>query len=80
MDIQAKKLNLIEWLAGVNDSKLISQFMLLMEANLEGGKSVLSDAEKRAIDQGLSSLEAGKVYSHEEASAKTRAKYPDLFK
>ena len=54
--------------------------MLLMEANLEGGKSVLSDAEKRAIDQGLSSLEAGKVYSHEEASAKTRAKYPDLFK
>jgi hypothetical protein len=48
MNIHAEKLDIIQWLAGIDDSKVIKQFMLLKESaremlilNLAGRKSML---------------------------------------
>ena len=80
MNIQTEKLDIIQCLAGVNESKVIRQFMLLKRTNEEMTSIVLSEAEKHAIDKGIQSIEAGRVKSHEEVMEITRKKYPQLFK
>ncbi|MBS1681970.1 MAG: hypothetical protein JST48_09675 [Bacteroidetes bacterium] len=79
-DIQSEKLDLIQWLAGVTESKVIRQFMLLKETNKEKASTRLSKAEKEAIDQGIASIKAGRAMSHEKATEITRKKYAHLFK
>jgi predicted transcriptional regulator len=80
MNIQTEKLDIIQWLAGVNESKVIRQFMLLKRTNEETTSIVLSEAEKQAIDKGIQAIEAGRVESHEEVMESTKKKYPQLFK
>jgi hypothetical protein len=80
MDIQAEKLALIQWLAGINDSQVISRFRALKRTSEEAVPETVSPAEKEAINQGLQSIKAGKVKPHEEVSRLTREKYPQLFR
>ena len=47
MDIQAEKLELIQWLAGINESRIVRQFILLRQANEV--TSVLTAAEKKRL-------------------------------
>ena len=77
MDIQADKLNLIEWIAGINDSRIIRQFKSLQKSNQEHS---LTSEEKSAIEEGLKSIEEGKVHTHESVMESTMEKYPNLFK
>ena len=76
MDIQADKLDLIEWLAGVNDIKVIRQFKNLQKSNEQIN---LTPAEKQAIGQGLKSIAEGKTHSHESVIESTKEKFPNLF-
>lgn len=78
MDIQADKLSLIEWLAGINDSRIIRQFKSLQKSNQE--QIELTSVEKSAIDQGLKSIANGQVHSQDSVMRSTREKYPKLFK
>ena len=80
MDIQAEKLDLIQWLAGINEDRIIKQFILLKKTNEEATFSPLTQEEKLAIDKGLESIKAGRSVSPEEASASTIKKYGYLFK
>ena len=80
MDIQAEKLNLIKWLAEINDLEVIKQFKTLQKSSLEKGAIILTDAEKSAIDQGLISIEEDRAQSHERVVEMTKSKYPSLFK
>jgi hypothetical protein len=80
MDIQAEKLALIQWLAGINDGQVISRFRALKRTSEEAAPETMSPAEKEAIRQGLASVQAGKTVSDEEVNRLTREKYPQLFK
>jgi hypothetical protein len=79
MDLQAEKLDIIKWIAGVNESKIIKQFTLLKEINEEMASVKLDPLEKQAIDAGLDSMEKGGFKSHEEVKDATKKKYPHLF-
>jgi len=79
MDIQADKLSLIEWIAGINDSRIIRQFKSLQKSNMEQVDASLSPSEKSAVDQGLKSIAEGKVHTHESVMKSTKEKYPNLF-
>ncbi|MEQ8337059.1 MAG: hypothetical protein RIA62_06920 [Cyclobacteriaceae bacterium] len=80
MDIKAEKLSLIEWLAGVEDSRVIKQFIALQKSNQYFENSKLTEKERLAIDKGLQSIKDGKVESHSSVMESTRKKYPNLFK
>jgi len=80
MNIQAEKLDIIQWLARVNDSRVIKQFMLLKRSNEEMTVVNLSQGEKDAIDKGLQSIKEGRFKSHEEVTEVTRKKYTQLFR
>lgn len=79
MDIQAEKLSLIEWIAKVDDDRIIKQFKALQQTS-EASLSSLTEREKAAIDQGLKSIEEGKVHDHDTVMQSTKEKYPHLFK
>ncbi len=76
MNIQTEKLDIIQWLATVNDSRVIRQFKLLKQSNEDAAN--LSEAEKSAINKGLQSIEEGHVKPHEEVTRITQAKYKHL--
>ncbi|MBF9253669.1 hypothetical protein I2I11_10225 [Pontibacter sp. 172403-2] len=68
MNIQAEKLKLIEWLAGLTDQTLIERVKLLKETQSTQTDwwEEISPAERDAIDQGLEDARNGKVTAHEE--------------
>ncbi|HEX3385142.1 MAG TPA: hypothetical protein VHS53_08145 [Mucilaginibacter sp.] len=70
MDIQAEKLSLIQWLAGVNEPSVIKRFIALKkEQQVDWWDEI--DAEERAeIEEGLAQDDRGEVLSHEEVMAK----------
>lgn len=80
MNIQAEKLDLIQWLAGIDDSKIIKQFMLLKKSSQGNVDVDLSQKEKDAIDIGLESMKEGRSKSHKQVVEATKKKYPNLFK
>ncbi len=80
MNIQAEKLDIIQWLARVNDSNIIRQFRMLKRSNEEAASVNLSSEEKKAIDTGVTSIKEGRFKSHDEVIEATRQKYPHLFK
>ncbi len=79
MDIQAEKINLIQWLAGIEDAKIINQLKMLQITFQEKEPVALTKEVKAAIDQGLRSIEAGRIKTHKEVTNSTRDKYPNLF-
>lgn len=68
MNIQAEKLKLIEWLAGLTDQTLIERIKLLRETQSTKTDwwEEISLAEKEAIDQGLEDARNGRLTPHEE--------------
>lgn len=80
MNIQAEKLDIIQWLAKVNDSNIIRQFMLLKKSNEEKVSVNLTAREIEAIDKGQESIKEGRFKTHEEVAEATRKKYAHLFK
>ncbi len=78
MDLRTEKLNLIEWLAGINDKEVIDQFVVLQKSNQQN--QTLSESEKSAIDAGLKSLDEDRVHSHESVMQSIQKKFPELFR
>lgn len=66
MDIQAKKLELIQWLAGVNDPLLISRFVQLKDSTAEEEEvQILA-----SIERGLKDIGIGRTKEHSEIKKK----------
>jgi predicted transcriptional regulator len=80
MNIEAEKLDLIKWLAQIDDSKIIKQFMLIKKSNEETGAVSLSQEEKEAINKGLKSISEGHHRTHVEVKEESKKKYPNLYR
>ncbi len=75
MDIQAEKLRLIEWFAGLNDVKTIKEFITLKKSKEADWWDEISENERLTIKQGLAELDRGESISHEEVMKEVREKY-----
>lgn len=80
MDIRTEKLDIIQWLAGIEDSRIIKQFLALKKSNEEVTTTDLADEEKAAIEKGKTSINEGRTKSHDEVMRATKEKYPTLFR
>jgi predicted transcriptional regulator len=70
MDIQTEKLRLIEWLAGLNDSETINEFITLKEKKEMDWWDQISAEERSEIEEGLAQADRGELIPHEEVMAK----------
>lgn len=69
MNIQAEKLNLIEWISKLNDISVIEKLKKLKEdySNSKDWWDALKKEELESINRGLKDFEEGRVHSHETA-------------
>ena len=70
MDIQAEKLQLIEWLARLNNTTTLKRFITLKKEQEKDWWDQLSADEKSEIEEGLAQADRGEVISHKEVMAK----------
>ncbi len=78
MDIKAKKLDLIEWLVHLTDESIIEQVYNFKKGSKENLYPELSEEEKRGIERGLKDFKEGRTSTHEEVTARIKAKHSFL--
>jgi predicted transcriptional regulator len=69
MDIklQAKKLELIQWLSTIDNPKILERIIAIRDDEKEEWWDSLSKAEKDSIDKGLNDADEGRLNDHKEA-------------
>ncbi len=70
MDIQAEKLRLIAWLARLNDTKTLNEFITLKKKKEMDWWDEISSEERAEIEDGLAQADKGDVMLHEEVMSK----------
>ena len=70
MDIQAEKIRLIEWLAGLNDTKTLNEFISLKKKKEVDWWDEISVDEKEEIEEGLKQADNDELIPHEEVMSK----------
>lgn len=69
MDIQAEKIQLIEWLASINKPSVIKKLMSLEDTEKDWWDEI-SEEEKSEIKKGLSQADKGQVVPHHQVMDK----------
>ncbi len=67
VNLQIKKLELIQWLSTIEDSSVLNK---IIEIKLQESKDwwdLVSDTEKKAIDNGIEDADNGKLNTHASA-------------
>lgn len=78
-NIQAEKLDIIDWILHLQDASLLKKIKSL-RADTSEQKHVFTRDQKKAIDKGLKSLEKNGGIPHSEVMEQTKNRYPNLFK
>ncbi|MDP3359813.1 MAG: hypothetical protein Q8S41_10750 [Lutibacter sp.] len=67
INIQNKKLELIQWLSTIEDSGIIEKIMDLRKNESKDWWNLISENEKDAIEQGIKDADSGKLNPHTSA-------------
>ncbi|WP_163411187.1 hypothetical protein [Flavobacterium ajazii] len=67
LNIQDKKLKLIQWLSTLEDSTIIEKIIALRNNKSKDFWDSISETEKESIEQGLNDANSGKLNSHSSA-------------
>ena len=76
MNIEARKISLAQQLFAIQQEVILDK----IEALLKRETTSLSKEQKKAIDQGLKSLDNGEGIPHEQVMLNVKEKFPSLFK
>jgi len=69
MNIVAEKQNLLQWIQGLNDEKILGEILDLKV------KNEISDFENQIIQKGLNDVLNGNTATHEEVKKRFEAKF-----
>ncbi len=67
LNIQNKKLELIQWLSTIEDLSVLNKIIDLKKQENKDWWNSISENEKQSIEKGLQDSEAGKLNSHSKA-------------
>jgi hypothetical protein len=67
LNLQSKKLELIQWLSTIEDLSVINKIIDLKKHENKDWWNLISDEEKQSIEIGLQDVDAGKLNSHSKA-------------
>lgn len=67
IDLQNKKIELIQWLSTLNDKSIVDKIMKLRESEKTDWRNEISREEKNSIEQGIKDADSGKLNSNSEA-------------
>jgi predicted transcriptional regulator len=63
-------MRLIEWLAGLNDVKILNEFIMLKKVKEEDWWDGISPEERAEIEEGIEQADRGEILPHAEVMAK----------
>lgn len=64
VNIQDKKIELIQWLSTLNDESIIEKIMKLRESERSDWWREVSKEEKKSIEKGIRDADSGKLEPH----------------
>lgn len=64
VNIQDKKIELIQWLSTLNDESIIEKIMKLRESERSDWWREVSKEEKKSIEKGIKDADSGKLEPH----------------
>ncbi|MFN2261887.1 MAG: hypothetical protein ABR595_07480 [Psychroflexus sp.] len=64
LNLENKKIELIQWLSTLNDTSLIDKLMKLREKEKSDWWNEISDIEKESIEKGIKDADNGKLTFH----------------
>ncbi|MFZ4435014.1 MAG: hypothetical protein ACOYOR_00755 [Flavobacterium psychrophilum] len=67
VNIQSKKLELIQWLSTIEDLSVLNKISDLKKQENKDWWNSISENEKQSLEKGLQDAEAGKLSSHSKA-------------
>ncbi|CAN1549125.1 hypothetical protein MCEGE10_02094 [Flavobacteriaceae bacterium] len=67
LNIQNKKLELIQWLSSIEDASIIEKIMELRKKENKDWWDSIPENEKKAIESGLKDADSGKLNPHSNA-------------
>ena len=67
LQIQNKKLELIQWLSTIEDLNFLEKISDLIRENKKDWADQISDAERQSIEKGIAQADAGKLNPHSKA-------------
>lgn len=68
LQIQNKKLELIQWLSTIEDLNFLEKISdLISRENKKDWANEISDAERKSIEKGIAQADAGKLNQHSKA-------------
>ena len=67
LNMQNKKLELIQWLSTLEDSSIIEKIIELRKSENKDWWNAISEDEKQSIERGLEDAESGKLNPHSTA-------------
>ena len=67
LNLQNKKLELIQWLSSIEDSTIIEKIMELRKEESKDWWNSIAESEKEAIESGIQDANAGKLNPHSKA-------------
>ena len=67
LNIQSKKLELIQWLSTIEDLSVLNKIIDLKKQENKDWWNSISENEKQSVEKGLEDAEAGKLNSHSKA-------------
>lgn len=67
LNLQNKKLELIQWLSSIEDSTIIEKIMALRKEESKDWWNSIAESEKETIERGIQDANAGKLNPHSEA-------------
>jgi hypothetical protein len=67
LNLQDKKLELIQWLSSIEDSSIIEKIMELRKKDSKDWWNSISENEKEAIESGIQDANSGKLNPHSKA-------------
>jgi len=74
MNLEARKLNLINWISSMQEADLIEKLEALQKEGSDWWDQV-SKEDKQAIEEGLEQLDKGEFLTRSEVRAKVKEKY-----
>lgn len=78
MDIQATKLDLINWLTSLSDESIISKILAIRTDNSDDWYNDLTTSQKKAVQKSITEADAGNTISHSEVMQKMKMKIQQL--
>ncbi len=69
LNLQNKKLELIQWISTVEDPSIIEKMVALRNDEMPDWWDSLSEPEKKSIETGIQDAEQGKLNSHAKAKS-----------